>query len=56
LAAHEGQELGRKDDLESLVYVLIFLLKGQLPWQNIKSASDKEKMKAVGEMKKNTKS
>lgn len=28
IAAHLGHELGRKDDLESLAYVMIFLLKG----------------------------
>ncbi len=28
--AHKGAELGRKDDLESLGYVLIFLYKGKL--------------------------
>lgn len=33
-AMHAGLELGRKDDLESLAYVFISLLKGQLPWQN----------------------
>ena len=32
LAAHKGYELGRKDDLESLMYVLIYLHKGILPW------------------------
>ena len=50
ISAHLGNELSRKDDLESLGYVLIFLLKGALPWQNL-NVSDKEKTKKVGEMK-----
>lgn len=49
-AAHEGIEISRKDDLESLGYVLLFILKGSLPWQNL-NVSEKEKCKKVGEMK-----
>ncbi|MCL4168812.1 UNVERIFIED_CONTAM: hypothetical protein GTU68_006894, partial [Idotea baltica] len=30
-AAHKGNELGRKDDIESLLYVMIYLAKGFLP-------------------------
>jgi hypothetical protein len=32
IAAHKGYELGRKDDIESLIYVLLFFLRGILPW------------------------
>lgn len=49
-AAHEGIEISRKDDLESLAYVLLFILKGSVPWQNL-NISEKEKCKKVGEIK-----
>lgn len=50
IAAHLGNEISRKDDLESLAYVIIFLAKGQLPWQNL-NVSEAEKTKKVGEIK-----
>lgn len=50
IAAHKGYELSRKDDIESLLYVAIFLVIGQLPWQGV-NCSDKDRTRVVGEMK-----
>ncbi|CAD8181495.1 unnamed protein product [Paramecium octaurelia] len=35
IGAHLGREQSRRDDLESLAYVLIYLNKGKLPWMNL---------------------
>lgn len=61
IAAHKGYELSRKDDLESLMYVLLYFIKGQksykyiksrqLPWQNMQNVTDEERTTKVGEMK-----
>eukprot|EP00889_Picochlorum_renovo_P001270 jgi/Picre1/28300/NNA_003706.t1 len=34
--AHLGRTASRRDDLESLAYTLLFLLRGRLPWQGYK--------------------
>ncbi|CAK56660.1 unnamed protein product (macronuclear) [Paramecium tetraurelia] len=51
IAAHLGHELSRKDDLESMMYIILYFIRGQLPWQNMQNVTDDERTKKVGEMK-----
>lgn len=49
---HMGKEQSRRDDLESLGYVIVYLMRGSLPWQGLPIAEHKERLKKIGEMKK----
>ena len=41
---NRGYELSRRDDLESLGYMLIYLAKQNLPWINLKFQDNEDKL------------
>ena len=53
--ALRGLRQGRRDDLESLCYMLIYFFLGKLPWQGISADSDTEKHEKLLKEKKSFK-
>ncbi|KAJ7801964.1 kinase-like protein [Mycena olivaceomarginata] len=51
---HLGVEQARRDDLESLTYMLIYFLRGALPWQGLKAATKRQKYDRIMEKKMTT--
>lgn len=51
---HLGNETSRRDDMETLGYVLIYFVRGDLPWQGIEAPTLKERFEKLAKAKQST--
>lgn len=52
--AHKGTEQSRRDDLEAAGYMMMYFLRGAMPWSGLAAKTKQEKFARIAEVKTNT--
>merc|ERR1719476_505384 len=52
--AHKGLEQSRRDDLEAIGHMLIYFVRGALPWSGLEAKTQEEKYRKIREKKQST--